>query len=56
MFVIEDYIFILQTICAAGTNYVIAWSVTSIQAELFEIFLQPMENFISSEQLVSVIQ
>lgn len=38
MFVIEDYIFILQTICAAGTNYVITWSVTSIQAELFDIF------------------
>lgn len=56
MFVIEKYIFILQTICAAGTNYVIAWSVISIQAELFDIFLQPMENLISSEQLVSVIQ
>lgn len=56
MFVIEKYIFILQTISAAGTNYVIAWSVISIQAELFDIFLQPMENLISSEQLVSAIQ
>ena len=56
MFVVEEYIFILQTICAAGTNYVISWSVTSSQTELFDFFLQPIENLISSDQLVSVIK